>query len=127
MIISKKTKHTQKLVKVPCVRVHKCGHFVFNKASVELLEIDEPSEEGVVFGYENTSVFVAYSKDVDAYRGAYKNGESSFRFASKYEADNIMSAYKLSEKIAILEVSDKPEDVVIIDGYKFFKLKSLAV
>lgn len=127
MIISKKTKHTQKLVKVPAVRVHKCGHFVFNKASVELLEIDNPTEEGVVFGYDNHSVFVAYSKEVDAYRGSYKNGESSFRFASKYEADNIMSAYGLSDKIAVLEVSDKPEDVVILDGYKFFKLKRLVV
>ena len=33
----------------------------------------------------------------------------------------------LSDKIAVLEVSDKPEDVVILDGYKFFKLKRLVV
>lgn len=123
MIISKKTKHTQKTVKIPSMRINKNGHIVFNKAAVQLLEIEDHEKEGVVFGYQNNEPYVAYSTDEDCYKGMFKTGETSFRFGSKYEAGQIMSCYNVLEKAIVLSVSDDPKDVVTMEGYKFLKLK----
>ena len=123
MIISKKTKHTLKLVKEPSVRISQVGHFVFNKAAVDLLEIEDAAKDGVIFGYDNNEAFVGYSNENDAYKGGFKSGESSFRFGSKYEAEQILSSFNIKEKKACLIVSTDPKDIKVYDGYKLYKFK----
>lgn len=125
MVISKKTKHTLKLVKEPSVRIAKCGHFVFNKAAVDLLEIEDAEKDGVIFGYENNEAFVGYSNENDAYKGGFKIGESSFRFGSKYEAEQIFSSFNINEKTVCLLVCTEQKDIKVYQGYKLYKLKRL--
>ena len=127
MIISKKTKHTQKTVKVPSIRINKNGHIVFNKAAVQLLEIEDNEKEGVVFGYQNNEPYVAYSTDEDCYKGMFKVGETSFRFGSKYESEQILSCFNVEDKSIVLSVSDEPKEIVMSEGYKLLKLKRLVV
>lgn len=123
MIISKKTKHNLKLLKEPCIRVQRCGHIVLNASAVKLLEIEDTNKDGVIFGYENNEIYVGYSDDVDCYKGAFKKMENSFRFGSKYEADNILSSFNIKEKNACFIISTEVQDIVIFEGYKLYKLK----
>jgi len=97
------------------------------KAAVQLLEIEDNEKEGVVFGYQNNEPYVAYSTDEDCYKGMFKVGETSFRFGSKYESEQILSCFNVEDKSIVLSVSDEPKEIVMSEGYKFLKLKRLVV
>lgn len=95
MIISKRKVSERYVVKknIPSIRLNKSGHIILNKAMVELLEIENPEKDGIAFGYdfETGKSYIGYSSDHDSYKGRFKPKESSFRFGSVYERDNIIT------------------------------------
>lgn len=93
-------------------------------ALVNLLEIDDAEKDGVVFGYEDKASYIGYSFDSEAYKCRFKQGESSFRFGSVEERDNIIltSLSHIDDLQFPITMVVDPEDFVIHKTVKLYRL-----
>lgn len=122
MIISRKQERKMSSYTKPYLKVSRDGRFYLSKKAVDILEIDEPENEGVLIGYKEESLFIAYSKDADCFKGSYQKGCQGIRFCNKIEQLKIFNYFNNPMKFAI-NFMINVEDFLIESGYKFYKLQ----
>lgn len=124
MIISRKEKRKMPNYTKPYLKVSRDGRFYLSKKAVEILEIDEPENEGVLIGYKEKSLYIAYSNDEDCFKGSFQKGCQGVRFCNKIEQLKVFDYFNNPMKFAI-NFKINVEDVVIEGGYKFYKLQAV--
>lgn len=122
MIISRKEKRKMPNYTKPYLKVSRDGRFYLSKKAVEILEIVEPESEGVLIGYKDQALFIAYSKDDDCFKGSFQKGSQGIRFCNKIEQLKVFAYFNNPIKFAI-NFKMNIEDVMIEEGYKFYKLE----
>ena len=123
MQISYNTKERYSKIKKPCLRVTDEGRFILNAAASRMLELEDSTTDGVIFGYQNGNCYIAYSASSNAFKGNFKKGESAFRFNSKSEALKILLLFK-EDKVNLLIDEN---NIVVAEAHKFYLLKKYNV
>lgn len=123
MQISYNTKERYSHIKKPCLRVTDEGRFILNAAASRMLELEDSTTDGVIFGYQNGNCYIAYSASPNAYKVAAKKGEAAFRFNSKSEALKLLLLFK-EDKVNLLIDEN---NIVVAEAHKFYLLKKYNV
>ena len=90
---------------------------------MQLLELEDEAVDGIVFGYEGSHDYIAYSGEEDAYRGTYKSDLRHYSFTCRDEARRLMRHFRAAEDHIILEIRNELRTTKIEEGYKFLRLK----
>ena len=123
MRISRKIIRKVRTPQIPCIRVQSDGRFILNEQALDLLEMTDTTVDGIVFGYEGSYAYVAYSGETDAFRGTYKIDHRHYSFTCRDEARRLIRHFWAVEDHILLEIKKEPRSTKIVDGYKFLRLK----